>query len=124
MLKVVPVFRVFNYEKVIEFYVDFLGFEVVFKHQPGNFPFYMQVKFQDALLDLSEHHGDATPGGRIFITGMKDLASFQQQLMAKEYRYLKPGLHKAFWDENILLVEVLDPFMNKIIFQETLTPQS
>ena len=42
--KVVPVLRIFDYAKTIEFYVDWLGFTIDWEHCFGdNSPLYMQV---------------------------------------------------------------------------------
>ena len=39
-------------------------------------PLYLQISLQDAVIHLSEHHGDASPGGaiRIKIDDVKGLS--------------------------------------------------
>ena len=44
MDKVVPVLRMYDYGKTIEFYVDWLGFTIEWEHRYwDNSPLYMQV---------------------------------------------------------------------------------
>ena len=67
--KVVPIFRIFDYGKAIEFYVDWLGFKVDWEHTfHKDSPIYLQVSRDGIVLHLSEHYGDSTPGSKAFIT--------------------------------------------------------
>ncbi|THV14243.1 glyoxalase superfamily protein [Rhizobium rhizophilum] len=111
----IPIFRIFDVDKAMEFYRDFLGFTVDFEHRFGeNFPLYCQVSRGDCVLHLSEHAGDASPGAKAF-TWMHDIKAFHAELTAKDYRYLKPGLQEAPWG---LEMTVTDPFSNRIAFCE------
>ena len=114
--KVIPVLRIFDYDKAIEFYVDWLGFEIQWEHvfEPG-MPRYLEVKKDDIIFHLSEHHGDGTPGTHVFIwcEGVKD---FHKQLADKKYKYNRPGLEETFYGS--WCVTVNDPFNNKIGFNE------
>lgn len=66
---VVPIFRIFDYKKAIEFYVDWLGFKIDWEHKfEDNSPIYMQVSRDGIILHLSEHHGDCAPGSKAYIT--------------------------------------------------------
>lgn len=111
----VPIVRIFDVPKAHEFYLGFLGFTVDWEHRYGdNFPLYTQVSRSGLRLHLSEHAGDATPGGNMCVY-MKGIRAFHQELTAKNYRYMKPGLE----DEGTRLeVEVTDPFNNHIRFME------
>ena len=111
----VPIVRIFDVAKAHEFYLGFLGFSVDWEHRYGdNFPLYTQVSRGGLRLHLSEHAGDATPGGNMVVY-MKGIRAFQKDLMGKNYRYMKPGLE----DEGSRLeVEVTDPFQNRIRFME------
>lgn len=114
--KVIPILRIFDYRKTIEFYIDWLGFEIVWEHHfEDNTPVYMEVKKDNILLHLSEHHGDGTPGSHIFIWG-KGIPDYHQELIEKKYKYNRPGLEKTFYDAVSFTVH--DPFGNKIIFNE------
>ena len=114
--KTIPILRIFDYAKAIEFYIGWLGFETVWEHRfEKDMPVYMEVAKDGLTLHLSEHHGDATPGAKVFIwcTGLKD---YHQILIDKQYKYNKPGFGETFYDS--WCVEVNDPFGNKISFNE------
>ncbi|MCQ4631079.1 VOC family protein [Shinella sp. CPCC 100929] len=111
----VPIVRIFDVAKAHEFYLGFLGFSVDWEHRYGdNFPLYTQVSRGGLRLHLSEHAGDATPGGNMVVY-MKGIRGFQKELIGKDYRYMKPGLEDegSRWE-----VTVTDPFQNRIRFME------
>jgi catechol 2,3-dioxygenase-like lactoylglutathione lyase family enzyme len=114
---VVPVFRSYDYEKSVKFYVDWLGFKIDWQDVPPDGPLYMQVSLDDIVLQLSGHHGDCSPGAKV-MADKKDLKSFHETIITKHYKYMRPGLEVAPWDENYLLVTVIDPSYNKIEFVE------
>ena len=101
--------------KAHEFYLGFLGFSVDWEHRYGErFPLYTQVSRGGLRLHLSEHAGDATPGGNMVVY-MKGIRAFQKELIGKDYPYMRPGLE----DEGTRLeVTVTDPFQNRIRFME------
>lgn len=111
----VPIVRIFDVAKAHEFYLGFLGFSVDWEHRFGErFPLYTQVSRNGLRLHLSEHAGDATPGGNMVVY-MKGIRHFHRELSGKRYAYMKPGLE----DEGTRLeVEVIDPFNNRIRFME------
>ncbi|BAP32151.1 glyoxalase/bleomycin resistance protein/dioxygenase [Chryseobacterium sp. StRB126] len=114
--QIIPVFRIFDYQKMLEFYIDWLGFEIVWEHRfKENMPAYLEVKKVNIVLHLSEHHGDASPGSSIFIWG-ESVAEYHKELIDKNYKYNRPGLEKTFYDAVSFTVN--DPFGNKIIFNE------
>lgn len=118
----IPILRIFSVDKAREFYLDFLGFKTDWEHRFGDhFPLYTQVSRSGLRLHLSEHHGDASPGSTVFVW-MRGIAEFHRELMAKNYRYIRPGLEDAPWDARI--VEVSDPFGNKIRFSEPNEPEN
>jgi hypothetical protein len=47
MSKIIPIIRIFDYNKAVEFYIGWLGFTIDWKHQPNNSPVYMQVSMRD-----------------------------------------------------------------------------
>lgn len=113
--RAVPIVRIFDVAKAHEFYLGFLGFTVDWEHRYGQkFPLYTQISRAGLQLHLSEHAGDATPGGNmvVYMKGVRDL---QQELAAKDYRYMKPGLQDT---DGRLEVEVTDPFGNRIRFMQ------
>ena len=114
----VPIFRIFDVAKAREFYVDYLGMAVDWEHKfDGVSPIYMSVSRAGLTLHLSEHHGDCCPGSTTYVT-MTGIREFHRELTAKNYGYLRPGLEKTFY--NALCVEVIDPFGNRIRFNEEL----
>lgn len=110
-----PIVRIFDVDKAREFYLDFLGFSVDWEHRFGDdFPLYFQVSRGGLTLHLSEHAGDATPGGNM-VAYMRGLKAFHAELLGKNYRYMRPGLEKQDWG---LEMTVTDPFQNRIRFIE------
>lgn len=112
----VSIFRIFSVEKAKEFYAGFLGFRVDWEHRfEDDAPVYMQVSRGDCVLHLSEHHGDCCPGStaRVRISG---LDAFHQEISAKNYRHLRPGVEPTPWHTREM--EVIDPFGNRIRFYE------
>jgi hypothetical protein len=115
--KTVPILRIFSVEKAREFYVGYLGFKVDWEHRfEPSLPLYMQVSRGGLVLHLSEHHGDCTPGAKVFVE-MTGVAELHAELGAKNYAYLRPGLEKEPWGATT--VTVTDPFMNRIVFSES-----
>lgn len=111
----VPIVRIFDVPKAYEFYLGFLGFAVDWEHRYGdNSPLYTQISRSGLRLHLSEHAGDATPGGNMCVY-MKGIRAFQRELIGKDYRYMRPGLEDQ---DGRLEVEVIDPFGNRIRFME------
>ena len=114
--RAIPVLRIFSIEKAREFYVDFLGFKVDWEARftPSS-PVYMQVSRDGLVFHLSEHHGDATPGSKVFVpmTGVREL---HRELSDKNYRYSRPGLQEQEWGLTELTVN--DPFGSRTTFGE------
>jgi len=111
----IPIFRIFDVDKAMEFYCGFLGFTVDWEHRFGDdFPLYCQVSRGGVRLHLSEHAGDASPGARAFVT-MTGIEAFHRELTEKDYRYMKPGLETQDWGREVM---VTDPFSNRIAFVE------
>jgi len=112
----IPILRIFDITKAREFYLDFLGFTLDREHRFGDdFPLYMQVSRGSLLLHLSEHHGDSCPGATVLVQ-MRGIADFHRELTAKNYRFARPGLEEAPW--NALIVQVTDPFGNRLTFSQ------
>lgn len=117
-MQIIPVFRVFDYDKTIEFYVNWLGCTVDWEHRPGNSPFYLRMWLRGLPFDLSEHHGECSPGGRFTIAGFEGLKKYHEELLSKNYTYNRPGLERVEWAPDTLEMTVIDPFSNRIIFNE------
>lgn len=115
-----PILRIFSVEKAKEFYVDYLGFNLDWEHHfDQNAPAYIQVSRAGLILHLSEHHGDCCPGSTVYVV-MTGIDEFHGELSARNYKYLRPGLETTFYGAKC--VEVIDPFGNRIRFNENLKP--
>jgi len=115
---ITPILRIFDEQKAKEFYLEFMEFSVEFEHRfEAGFPLYMSVTIPGITLHLSEHHGDATPGSTIRI-GMVGLEDYHRKLLAKKYKFARPGLERTPW-ENIEMT-VTDPFgnRNRLVFYD------
>ena len=122
VLQTIPILRIFDVEKAREFYVQCLGFHVDWEHLfQADAPVYMQVSRGPCVLHLTEHHGDACPGGTVFIR-VRGLDAFHAEVTAKQYRYMRPGIELAPW--NTKLMQVTDPFGNRLRFSEDVTQAS
>ncbi len=113
----IPILRIFDEAKARAHYVDYLGFAVEFEHrfEPGT-PIYMGIRLGDCVLNLSEHHGDGTPGTYVRIR-VDELEAFHAAL--KPYKYYRPGLQDMEW--GVREMTVGDGFGNKLIFYRPLT---
>lgn len=116
MAKIIPILRIFDYDKAIEFYVNWLGFKIEWEDKKDHWPVYMEISMGDIVLNLSEHHGDCTPGSRVIVSGFDHLTEYHKKLIDAQYKYNRPGLHPPFWNPDALTMEVIDPFGNKITF--------
>lgn len=121
MTAVVPILRIFDYDKAVEFYINWLEFKVDWQHKPEDSPLYMQISKGDVVLNLSEHHGDASPGSTVRIVEFDGLIDYHRLLLKKKYKYNHPGIETPFWDANVREVCVNDPFGNRLIFSQTVT---
>ena len=115
----VPIFRIFDEEKARGFYEGFLDCAIDWQHRfhPGA-PLYCQVSRGELKLHLSEHSGDCSPGATA-VCYMKGVEAFQKGLLAKHYKYNRPGLEHQDWG---LECQVIDPFGNRIRFMEQADP--
>ncbi|MBJ6362408.1 glyoxalase superfamily protein [Paenibacillus sp. GCM10012307] len=114
--QVTPIFRMFDEQKAKEYYLDFLGFQLDWEHRfEENFPLYMQISRDQLILHLSEHYGDCSPGSAIRIS-IPDLDVFHEALLAKQYKYSRPGIENTPWE--IREMNLTDPFGNRLVFYE------
>jgi catechol 2,3-dioxygenase-like lactoylglutathione lyase family enzyme len=120
MITITPIFRIFDYDKAIEFYVNWLSFKIDWEHEfePDTTPKYIQVSLRDIILHLSEHHGDASPGSHVRINDFKDLKVYNKELNDKKYKYGRPGLQLPEWNQKAIYMTVHDPFGNRLTFCE------
>jgi catechol 2,3-dioxygenase-like lactoylglutathione lyase family enzyme len=107
----IPILRIFDVQKAKEFYVEYLGFSIDWEHrfEPG-LPLYMQISRDGLVLHLSEHHGDACPGSTVYVW-MNGIDNLHEELHAKNYGYLRPGVVSQPWAR---VMELTDPFGNRL----------
>ena len=116
VLQTIPILRIFDVDKAREFYVGFLGFTVDWEHRfDDRAPLYMQISRGRLVLHLSEHHGDACPGSTVFVR-LTGLEAYHGEITAKGYGHMRPGIEQAPWNARVM--EVIDPFGNRLRFNE------
>ncbi|MDQ3843071.1 MAG: glyoxalase superfamily protein [Bacteroidota bacterium] len=113
-----PIFRIFDYNRAIDFYIHWLGFQIDWEAREENTPVYMQISLDAIVIHLSEHHGDCCPGARVFIEDFKGLEAYHKRLLEKKYKYNRPGIEVPFYDSHALEMTVIDPFANRLSFVE------
>ena len=117
--KTTPILRIFDEAKAREFYLGWLGFEVVFEHrfEPG-MPLYMGVRRDGCMLHLSEHHGDASPGAAMRIE-VDDIDALQRALATRPYRHARPTAESMPWGTRDM--SLTDPFGNRLTFTDAIS---
>ncbi|MBX2869112.1 MAG: VOC family protein [Acidiferrobacterales bacterium] len=117
--KTTPILRIFNESKAKEFYLEFLGFKIDWKHRFGEgLPLYMQISKDDCVIHLSEHHGDCCPGASVRIE-TNELEKYQEDLSEKHYEYSRPGIEEMPWGSKDMSIS--DPFGNKLTFTNAIS---
>ncbi|MFB9376042.1 glyoxalase superfamily protein [Kineococcus gynurae] len=111
---VVPVLRVQDGDLALEFYEDRLGFTRQWEHRfEPDLPLYTRIARDEAVLDLSEHYGDGTPGTGVWIP-VHDVRALHAELLPRLAPRQRPGM-----DEDAPggpTFAVLDPFGNVLRF--------
>lgn len=110
----VPVLRILDETEARRFYVEHLGFAVVFEHrfEPG-LPLYLRVRRGACELDLSEHHGDGTFGSVVWIP-VADVRALHAELATRPHPRLRPGIDADAPGGPTM--DVTDPFGNVLRF--------
>ncbi len=114
LTRTTPIFRSFDEAQMRRFYVDFLGFTVLFEHrfEPG-MPLYCGLTRDACELHLSEHHGDATPGSSVRIA-VDDVDALAAELVARHAGHSRPQVQQMPWGTRDFTVT--DPFGNRLTF--------
>ncbi|NES71763.1 MAG: VOC family protein [Okeania sp. SIO2D1] len=114
---VIPQFRIFDVDKAKEFYLKFLGFELKWEYRLDEAgPVYMEVSKAGFSIHLTENHGDCCPGSSVFIW-MNGIESYYQEISCRDYPFMNPQIEDASWGAQLMIV--IDPFGNKIMFNES-----
>ena len=113
MRAAIPILRSFDQGRAREFWITYLGFEVVWEHRfAPNLPHYMEIRRGDCVVHLSEHHGDASPGARLRIE-VADIDAFHAAL-DPSYRHARPQIEATPWGTRE--IRITDPFANTLLF--------
>jgi uncharacterized glyoxalase superfamily protein PhnB len=114
LTRTTPILRSFNEAQAKAFYVDFLGFTVLFEHRfEPEMPLYMGLTRNACELHLSEHHGDACPGSALRIA-VTDVDAYCAELTAKGPHHNRPTVQEMPWGTRDFTVT--DPFGNRLTF--------
>ncbi len=110
-----PILRSFDEARTKDFYLNYLGFELVFQHRFEDWaPLYMGVRLGDCVLHLSEHYGDATPGAALRIP-VDDVMAYMAELRAKQHGNSRPGEpQETPWGTRE--ITIADPSSNRLTF--------
>jgi uncharacterized glyoxalase superfamily protein PhnB len=111
---VTPLLRSFDATLARRFYLDYLGFELLFEHrfEPG-LPLYMAVRRDGCELHLSEHHGDCTPGAALRIA-VDDIDALHAELTSRPHPNARPSIEETPWGTRDM--QITDPFGNRLTF--------
>jgi uncharacterized glyoxalase superfamily protein PhnB len=111
--KGIPTFRINDYRKAIEFYIDLLGFDIDWEHRFGpTEPVYMQISKKGLVLHLTENERFQT--GVIVFVETQAIDVFQKELTRKST--LKFEVLETNWETKQMEIE--DPFGNMLRFNE------
>ena len=114
--QIIPILRIFDVAKAKEFYVDYLGFNLNWEHRfEGVAPVYMEVQRGDFRIHLTEHHGDACPGANCYVR-MTGIVEFHAELAAQTTAICGRASRRPNGTRRMM--EVIDPFGNRIRFAE------
>lgn len=112
----IPILRSFSEDEARDFYIRYLGFEMVWEHRfDDGLPLYMELRHGDCVLHLSEHHGDATPGSAVRIE-VPDAAAFLVEITGRGHSRMRPAIEDQDWGWREVILR--DPFGNRLVFCE------
>ncbi len=114
----VPVLRSLDEARAREFYIDYLHFSIEWEHRVdyAQSILYMRLRRDQVVLDLSEHHGDGTPGSTVWVP-VNDVTALHNELHATGYERMNPGIDID--SPGGPTMDVIDPFSNTIRFCQT-----
>ena len=113
--KGIPTFRITDYQKAIDFYIDLLGFNIDWEHRFGETePIYMQISKNGLVLHLSENVRFKT--GVVVFVETKGIEKFRKNILNTKNGNLIPDILTTNW--NTKQLEIEDPFGNLLRFNE------
>ncbi|MFY8087920.1 MAG: glyoxalase superfamily protein [Rubrivivax sp.] len=109
-----PILRSADATQMRRFYIDFLGFELLFEHRfEPHLPLYCALKRDACELHLSEHTGDSQPGAGLRIA-VDDIDALAAELAAKSDLHPAPQVETMPWGTRDF--SVTDPVGNRLTF--------
>jgi Glyoxalase superfamily protein len=104
---------------VLSFYLEYLGFTLDWEHQfEHGLPPYAQVSRSEAVLHLSEHHGDGSQHGVVRIP-VRDITSLDEELLARPDSRIRPEIDPdALSAPGGPTMQVIDPYTNILRFAQ------
>ncbi len=110
-----PVFRIYDYNNAIEFYINWLGFKIDFEDRPKPDigPTSVQISMNGIIIKLTDRD-DCVAEGEVEIYNFQEVRKYYEKLMAKNYK--KAIKEKVLQEDTFLYIT--DPFGNKLTFSE------
>jgi len=116
--KGIPTLRILDYEKAVEFYIHFLGFNIDWEHRfSSSEPVYMQISLNNLMLHLSENQR-FQPNNIVFVE-TEGIQNFRADLSSKDTNFPVPEVSKTPW--HTFQMEIEDPFGNLLRFNENIS---
>ena len=116
----IPVLRMSDEAAAKAFYVDFLGFEIEWKHQfedSPESPLYMQIRLGQAVIHLNGHAAPDAPPAEVRIP-VRGVQAFCDHLRSVESKFPKPSVvDPRYLGENTDM-NLIEPFENYLVFWE------
>ena len=115
--KAIPTFGISDYKTAIDFYVDFLGFQIDWEHRfEPNGPVYLQISKNGLILHLSE--SKRFEKNVIVFVETKNMNGFHKELLERNPNVKIQDVLQTKWET--FQLEIEDPFGNLLRFNENL----
>lgn len=117
MSRTIPVLRVFDYDKAVSYYIDWLGFKIDHEIRPEEGRFYIEISRDDIALHLIQHPDDGTRGSWVLVCEFQGLVPYWK-LLPMGAPYTRPPLKQVPGEPNTLAITLMDPFFNRLEIRE------
>lgn len=116
--KAIPTFGIRDYKAAIDFYIDFLGFQIDWEHQfePSG-PVYMQISNNGLILHLSQ--SPRFENTVIVFVETINIQAFHKELKERNSDFRVQDIIQTKW--KTLQLEIEDPFGNLLRFNENVS---
>lgn len=113
-----PVLGVKSYKEAVEFYVDWLGFNIEWewREAPGGLAI-VQIARDRVEIQLVE--GDEHPPNTWFQILVDDIVGFEQELNSRRHASVKLADNYPY----VRQISTNDPFGNLLVFEQPVTPE-